>query len=117
MLAESGDRTAHLSGGKPRNTRSERLVRIEVRRAVVEHKLITPGLLSLLPVYGPDGLAQNLQDLEHCQSLLARPVGRHHEGCRRLRARVHAAALRERSAVLRAARSTLRAASRSSASF
>jgi hypothetical protein len=73
--------------------------------------------VSLLSVYGPDSVAQNLQSFEHRQRLLSCPMGRHPEGRWRLWARVHAAALRERSAVLRAARSTLRAASRSSASF
>ena len=117
--AGRGDRTAHLFGRERRNARSKRQVRIKVRRPVVWHKLITPSLLSLMSVHGPDGLAQDLQYLEHGQCLLARPVGRHNEGRwrLRLRLRVHAAALRERSAVLRALRSTLRAASRSPASF
>ena len=97
--------------------RSERQVWIEVRRPTVGHELIPPGLLSLRPVDRPDGLAHGLQDLEHGQRLLGRPVGGHRERCRRPRRRAHEASLRERDAVLRAARSALRATSRSSASF
>jgi len=49
---------------------SEGLVRVELRRRVFVHKLITPGLLHLWAVGCPQGLSQHLQALQDGQCLL-----------------------------------------------
>jgi len=49
------------AGGRGRDDGSEGLVGIELRRPLVGHELLAPGLLHLRPVGGPQRLAQGLK--------------------------------------------------------